>query len=224
MGKYFKIAFFLLCMASFCSIAYAVDCPACGSQDLPSLVMLCPDCGASIYDYAYEKKGTDRSALIVRLFYTGDNPDKLSTYAKLYVNGTYMGNIEQVEKQKRTEEGLRGWSDGLGDKYTAFYEREFRNIPVGQLRVELEMRFTRLYGYGRSYKRVVFPYVMFNGKEKTTIEHSFSSATDFSVIDKKKKQQMEEEAKKLQKALPAVSDAKLKTATGTVKLDFGLFD
>lgn len=220
MKEFIKLIF-VACFSFVSFPLYAIDCPACGSKDLPSLVMLCPDCGASIYDYKYQKKGTDRSALIVRLYYTGDNPDKLSNYAKLFINGKYMGNIEQTEKQKRSEEGISGWSDGLGDRFTAFYEKEFRNIPLGQLKVELEMRFNRLYGYGRSYKRVAFPYVMFDGKKKTVIEHSFSCATDFSVTDKEKQKKHQESIKSTK---PIVSDAKLKTATGTVKIDIGLFD
>ena len=211
----------LWCFLLVVRACLAIDCPACGSKDLPSLIMLCPDCGAGIYDYAYDKKGTDRSALIVKLYYTGDNPDKLSNYAKLFINGRYMGNIEQVEKQKRSQDGMSGWSNGLGDKYTAFYEREFRNIPLGQLKVEIEMRFNRLYGYGRSYKRVVFPYVMFDGQKKTVIEHSFSGATDFHVKDKEKQKELQRSKPKSE---PIISDAKLKTATGTVKIDIGLFD
>lgn len=199
----------------------AKDCPSCGAENMPDLVMLCPECGANMYDYAYEKKGTDRSALIIRLYYTGNNPNKLSEYAKLYINGKYLGNIELVEKQQRNEGETQGWSNGLGDKFTALYEREFRNIPVGLLKVEVEMKFTRLYGLTKSFKRAVFPYVQFNGKQKTVIEHYFDSAVDFSVTDKKKKEKIKEEKKK---EIPVVSDTKVKTGTGTVKLDIGLFD
>ena len=207
----------LLCL----NPASAMDCPACGAKDMPGLVMLCPECGANMYDYAYEKKGTDRSALIIRLYYTGNNPNKLAEYAKLYINGNYIGNIELTEKQTRKENEMVGWSNGLGSNFTALYEKEFRDIPVGQLRVEIEMKFNRMYGFGRSYKRVVFPYVKFDGKEKTTIEHYFESAVDFSVTDKKKKEKIKEESKK---EIPVISDTKLKTATGTIKLDIGLFD
>lgn len=219
-----------LAAVTFCSIiililanpVYAVDCPACGAKDLPGLRMTCPECNANIYDYAYEKKGTDRSALIVKLYYTGNNPNKLSEYAKLFVNGKYMGNIYQTEKQVRDQEGISGWGDGLGNTFTALYEHEFRDIPVGQLRVEIEMRFTRLYGYGRSYKRAVFPYVQFTGKEKTILTHYFESANDFSVTDKKKKQELKKQAEEI-KNLPIVNDTKVRTGSGTAKLDIGLF-
>ena len=199
----------------------AKDCPACGAENMPDLIMLCPECGVNMHDYAYENKGTDRSALIIRLYYTGNNPNKLAEYAKLYINGKYKGNIDLIEKQSRKEEDLNGWSNGLGDTFTAIYEKEFRDIPVGQLKVEVEMKFNRMYGLGRSFKRAVFPYVNFSGKEKTVIEHYFESAVDFSVTDKKKKQQIKEESKK---EIPVVSDTKLKTGSGTVKLDVGLFD
>ncbi len=205
------------------SLVYAKDCPACGAKDMPDLIMLCPECGAGMYDYAYEKKGTDRSALIIKLYYTGDNPDKLPNYAKLYINGKYFGNIEQTEKQLRSKEEIYGWSDGLGTKFTALYEKEFRNIPIGVLKVEVEMRFNRLYGLAKSYKRAVFPYIEFKGKEKTTIEHYFESAVDFSITDKKKKEKIKEEEKKL-KDLPIISDTKVKIATGTLKIDMGLFE
>jgi hypothetical protein len=198
----------------------AKDCPACGAENMPDLIMLCPECGANMHDYAYEKKGTDRSALIIRLYYTGNNPNKLADYAKLYINGKYKGNIELTEKQSRKED-INGWNNGLGDTFTALYEKEFREIPIGQLKVEVEMKFTRMYGLARSYKRAVFPYVNFTGKEKTVIEHYFESAVDFSVTDKKKKETIKEESKK---EIPVVSDTKLKTGTGTVKLDIGLFD
>ena len=206
----------MLILLSF-NLAFAKDCPSCGAKDMPGLVMLCPECGVNMYDYAFEKKGTDRSALIIKLYYTGNNPNKLAEYAKLFINGKYIGNIELTEKQMRAEGDMKGWSNGLGNQFTALYEKEFRDIPVGQLRVEVEMKFNRMYGLGRSYKRVVFPYVQFNGKEKTTIEHYFESAVDFSVTDKKKKEKIKEESKK---EIPVISDTKLKT----IKLDIGLFD
>ena len=209
-----------LMLFAFPFSAKAMNCPACGAENMPDLVMLCPECGANMYDYAYENKGTDRSALIIRLYYTGNNPNKLAEYAKLYINGNYKGNIELTEKQSRKSD-ISGWNNGLGNTFTAFYEKEFRDIPVGQLRVEVEMKFNRMYGLGRSFKRAVFPYVQFNGKEKTVIEHYFESAVDFSVTDKKKKEQIKEESKK---EIPVVSDTKLKTGSGTVKLDIGLFD
>ena len=199
----------------------AKDCPSCGAENMPDLVMLCPECGANMYDYAYDKKGTDRSALIIRLYYTGDNPNKLADYAKLYINGVYKGNIELTERQSRKESDLTGWNNGLGSTYTAIYEKEFRDIPVGQLKVEVEMKFNRMYGLVKSFKRAVFPYIQFNGKEKTTIEHYFESAVDFSVTDKKLKKQLKEEANK---EIPIVSDTKVKTGSGTVKLDIGLFE
>ena len=158
--------------------------------------------------------------MIIRLYYTGNNPNKLADYAKLYINGKYKGNIELTEKQSRKED-VNGWNNGLGDTFTALYEKEFREIPIGQLKVEVEMKFNRMYGLARSYKRAVFPYVNFTGKEKTIIEHYFESAVDFSVTDKKKKEKIKEESKK---EIPIVSDTKIKTGTGTVKLDIGLFD
>ena len=215
---FFAVIFFAL---AFAFEVKAKDCPACGAENMPDLVMLCPECGVNMHDYAYENKGTDRSALIIRLYYTGNNPNKLADYAKLYINGNYKGNIDLVEKQSRKDTELTGWNNGLGSTFTALYEKEFRNIPVGQLKVEVEMKFNRMYGLGRSFKRAVFPYVNFSGKEKTFIEHYFESAVDFSVTDKKKKQQIKEESKK---EIPVVSDTKLKTGSGTVKLDIGLFD
>ena len=90
-----------LLLFAFPFSAKAMNCPACGAENMPDLVMLCPECGANMYDYAYENKGTDRSALIIRLYYTGNNPNKLADYAKLYINGNYKGNIELTEKQSR---------------------------------------------------------------------------------------------------------------------------
>lgn len=221
MKKIFLIILLFLIFIQLKSLAK--DCPACGAKDMPDLVMLCQECGANIYDYAYEKKGTDRSALIIKLYYTGNNPEKLADYGKLYINGKYIGNIEITEKQARSPEVIYGWNNGLGTKYTALYEKEFRNIQPGVLRVEVEMRFSRMYGLARSNKRVVFPYIQFKDKEKTIIEHYFESAVDFSVTDKKKKQEIKE-LENLKKDLPVVSDTKVKIATGTVKLDIGLFD
>lgn len=219
--NFIHIIFFLCAFYSIDLETFAKDCPECGTGELSELIMLCPECGINLHDYAYNRKGTQRSALIVRLFYTGSNPNKLSEYAKLFINGKYMGNIELVEKQMRGEEGLRAWSDGLGSKFTALYEKEFRDIQPGQLKIEIEMRFNRLYGYGRSYKRVVFPHVMFSKDKKTTIEHYFESAVDFSVTDKKKKELLKKEKPK---EIPIISDTKIKTATGSIKLDIGLFN
>lgn len=224
MHKKMNFIFIIIFICILCCIdseLFAKVCPECGASELPELIMLCPECGINLHGYAYQRKGTQRSPLIVRLFYTGSNPNKLSEYAKLFVNGKYMGNIELVEKQMRNEEGLNAWNNGLGSKFTALYEREFKNIPTGQLRIEIEMRFNRFYGYGRSYKRAVFPYVMFSGDKKTTIEHYFESAVDFSVTDRNKKEQLKKE-KPIE--IPLVSDTKIKTATGSIKLDIGLFD
>lgn len=202
----------VLLMMLFCIAAEGRDCPVCNATDLPGLAMSCPECNANMHDPKLNIQARQGSRLCIRLLYTGENPDRLPAYGKLFINGKYSGNIDLVEKQVRSEEFAANWSDGLGKEFTALYEKEFSRVPAGILKIEVEMKFDRLYGFGRSFKRVVFPYVSFAAGEKTTVEHYFNSAASFHQFKPGKKQ-----------PLPVISDAKLQGASGTVALNVGLF-
>lgn len=174
--------------------------------------MFCHECNADLHSPSAKIKQREGSSLRIRLLYTGDNPDRMPPYGKLYVNGEYFGNIDMTEKEERDEDFAANWSEGLGREYTAVYEKNFDKIPPGVLKIEVEMKFDRLYGFGRSYKKVVFPYVTFKGNEKTTIDHYFNAAATFSQYKPGKK-----------KPLPVVADTKIQGASGTVAINIGLF-
>ncbi len=191
----------------------AADCPACHATDLPGLVMICPECGVNLHDPVIKIQNQQQASLRIRLLYTGDRPERLPPYGKLYINGIYRGNIDLVEREERGKEFDVTWSDGLGKEYTAVYERIFDQVAPGVLKIEVEMKFARLYGAGRSYKRVVFPYVGFKGGEKTSVEHYFNCAATFNRYKPGKRQ-----------PIPILSDSKIQGASGTVAINIGLFE
>jgi hypothetical protein len=193
--------------------ALAVDCTHCNATDISSLAMACPECGKNLHDSKTRHTKRKYSELTVQMLFTGDNPDKLPEYGKLFLNGKYVGNIPLTEKEARSKDFDQHWQDGLGTNYTAMYEKTLKNVPSGILKVEVEMRFKRLYGFGRSFKKVVFPYVSFKDNQRTTITHTFDSATGFSKFKPVK-----------QKPIPIVSEAKLQAASGSVALNVPLFD
>jgi len=204
-----------LCATLLCLVhnaVFAIDCPTCGAIDLPGLAMFCHECNADLHDPSLKIEQRQDSSLRIRLLYTGDHPDRIPPYGKLYVNGKYAGNIDMTEKEERDEDFVASWNEGLGREYTAIYEKNFNKIPSGVLKIEVEMKFDRLYGFGRSYKRVVFPYISFKGGEKTTIDHYFNGAATFNQYRPGKK-----------KPIPVISDTKLQGASGTVAINIGLF-
>jgi len=188
-------------------------CPACGAKELASLAMVCPECGANLHNSLLKAQQKPRSRLRVRLLYTGNNPDRMPHYGKLYINGTYLGNVDMIEKQSKTDDYAQTWSNGLGKDFTAYYEKIVESIPAGILKVEVEMKFNRLYGLGSSLKRVVFPYTSFTAGENTSLDHYFSAASTFSQHKPVKTQ-----------PIPIISEAKLQGASGTVALNVPLFD
>jgi len=212
MKKLFQISFLIVVMLTVCGSAIAGDCPACGAKELSGLTMLCPECNADLHDITTRNARIERSSLRVRLLYTGDKPDRLPAYGKLYINGKYHGNIDLVEKEERNSEFAASWNDGLGREYTALYEKVIENVTPGVLKIEVEMKFDRLYSLGRSYKKVVFPYVGFKEGEKTTVDHYFNSAATFNQYKPGKR-----------KPIPIVSETKLQGASGTVAINVGLF-
>ncbi len=192
--------------------AQAADCHACKATDLPGLVMNCPECGSKMHDPTQNYLNQTRSSLKIRLLYSGENPDKLPAYGKLFINGKYRGNIDMIEKQEKNSEALQVWTNGLGREFSCYYEKIFSDLPSGILKIEVEMKFDRMFGFGRSYKRVVFPYVSFKSGEQTSVEHYFFSAATFSQFNPTPP-----------KPIPVISEAKLQGASGTVAINIPLF-
>jgi hypothetical protein len=191
---------------------HAAECPVCRASDISELAMVCPECGSEMHDPALNYNSLEKSTLTVALYYTGKNPDRMPPYGKLYINGEYMGNIPMIEKELIVKDFSQTWSDGLGKKYSAYYEKHLDNIAAGILKVEVEMKFDRFYGLGRSFKRVVFPYVSFEEGARTRVNHYFNLAVTFSKYDPPPK-----------KPLPVVSEMKIQGASGTVALNVPLF-
>lgn len=195
------------------ALLVAGECPHCHAAEVSMLQMNCPECGANMHDPALKYNALQKSELKVKLFYTGPNPERMPPYGKLYINGVYRGNIDMIEKEVISKEFTHTWSDGLGSSYSAYYEKNLNDIPSGVLKIEVEMRFDRFYGLGRSFKRVVFPYVSFKPGEETIVSHQFKSAATFHQYKPEPS-----------RPLPLVSDMKLQGASGTVALNVPLFD
>lgn len=192
--------------------ALAADCPSCKATDIPGLAMVCPECNANMLDPKTSYLSKPKSALKIRLLYTGENPEKMPVYGKLYINGKYSGNINMIEKQEKDGKNSQVWSNGLGKDFSCYYEKVFTDLPSGVLKIEVEMKFDRMFGFGRSYKRVIFPYVNFKIGEQTSIVHYFYSAVGFSKFNQTKP-----------RPIPIISEAKLQGASGTVALNVPLF-
>ncbi|MBU1105218.1 MAG: hypothetical protein KKB51_01020 [Candidatus Riflebacteria bacterium] len=208
--RYLILAIMLLLPAL--TSAEGLTCPTCKAEDLASLAMVCPECGANLHTPLLKNKQQLPARLRIRLLYTGENPDRLPAYGKLYINNVYHGNIGLIEKQVKSEEFAQIWSNGLGKDFKAYYEKVVENVPSGILKIEVEMKFDRMYGFGRSLKRVVFPYTSFKGGEDTSLDHYFSSAVTFSQHKPIKTP-----------PLPIISEAKLQGASGTVAINIPLF-
>jgi hypothetical protein len=207
-----QVILVLLMIFGFALSAHGFVCPVCGAADISGLALTCPECNANLHDPVLKIKTQKKAALRIRLLYTGDNLERLPPYGKLYVNGIYKGNIDLTDKEERNQDFVSNWNSGLGRDYTAVYERVMENIPAGLLKIEVEMKFDRLYGLGRSFKRVVFPYVGFKSEKETTVEHYFNSAATFHLYKPGKKH-----------PLPVLSETKVQGASGTVAINIGLF-
>ncbi len=203
----------LVMVLGFALSAKGYDCPACKAAGIPGLALTCPECNANLHDPVLKIKNQERATLRVRLLYTGDKLDRLPPYGKLFINGKYFGNIDLMEKEERDQEFNASWTSGLGSEYTAIYEKILDKVAPGLLRIEVEMKFNRLYGLGRSIKRVAFPYVGFKAGEKTTVDHYFNSASTFHLY---------KPGKRL--PLPVISETKIQGASGTVAINIGLFE
>lgn len=116
-----------------------------------------------------------------------------------------------LEKQEKGTAN-QVWANGLGKDFSAAYEKVLENVPPGTMKIEVEMKFDRMFGFGRSYKRVIFPYISFNAGEQTILEHCFFSAATFHQYKPVKPS-----------PIPIVSEAKIQGASGTVALNVPLF-
>ncbi|HEY9070383.1 MAG TPA: hypothetical protein VIV61_08990 [Candidatus Ozemobacteraceae bacterium] len=157
----------------------ALDCGSCGAKGLSGLAMYCPFCKAALHTAEKQQKAGSKASLAIDILYTGDRPDRLPEYGKLYINGRYRGNIEQTEREARRTSIDTGHSTGLGFDYTARYHTDLRDLAPGVFRVEVEMKFKRLFGLARSIRRVCFPHVGLRSGEKTLIQHTFSRGSRF---------------------------------------------
>ncbi len=194
----------------------ALDCGSCGRQGLSALTMVCPDCKALLNQPSNRVKAKKSAVLAVEIYFTGDKPEKLPEYAKLYINRKYVGNIPQTEREPRGQSPATPGRTGLGFDYTAKYAVELREQHVGMVQVEVEMRFKRLFGVSRSHRRVLFRNVNLKPDEKTVLRHYFDHATTFSKV--KPVPPSPQERKTGESYVPEV-----KTGTGTLSLETPLF-
>lgn len=207
---------FILVITSCCLAQESRFCQKCGAEAYSQLAMSCENCNTSLADENKTQKNIEFASLHVKLMYTGDKPEDLYPYAKVYVNGKYQGNIEISDMQQRKSEIKQEWNTGLGSLYTCIYEKHFEKVSQGVKRIEFELRFKRLGGLLKSTKRAVFPYVSFKAGERTVLEHYFNSAVSFTQHKKP------EELGIKKPLLPNFPEAELKTATGTAEISVGL--
>lgn len=194
----------------------AVDCGSCGRKGLSALTMHCPDCRSLLNVPTNRVKARSSAILVVELFYTGEKPEKLPEYGKLYINRKYVGNIPQTEREARGQSLTTPGRTGLGFDYTAKYAIELRELHVGVVNVEVEMRFKRLFGVSRSHRRVLFRNVSLKADEKTRVTQYFDHAVTFSKLQPELKNKPGETR----------SDSyvpEIKTGTGTLSLETPVF-
>ena len=213
-NKHLKNIFYILVIfiLILSNSLYAKVCPFCHATGISSLAMVCPECGHSLFDRKSMKLYRKTSSLTIRLLYTGKKVSSLPPYGKLYINNKYMGNINLIESEVETKRFQQSWSSGLGKNFSAYYEKRLRNIPVGILKIKVKMKFKRLYGFGRSYKEVIFPYVSFKANKDTVISHYFNSAVTFHKYKPGKRAK-----------LPIISDMKIQGAKGNLAVNVPLF-
>lgn len=172
----------ILFLAVFLAVSFAaraLECGACGAKGLSALTMFCPKCRESLHTPQIQRSVRATAVLSIDIIYTGDRPDRLPEYGKIFINGVYKGNIPILEREARLREIDTGYDRGLGHDYTAKYHADLRDLDVGVVRVEVEMKFKRLYGFARSLRKVCFPYVALKSGEKTVLTHSFSRGSSF---------------------------------------------
>ena len=198
-------------------VAVGLDCGACGQKNVPTLAMYCPKCHGLLCQPENRVKASKTAALVVDIYYTGDRPERLPEYGKLFVNGKYCGNIPQKEKEARESRMNQDGRHGLGADYTAKYSLELRNLSDGVIEVMVEMRFKRLYGLGRSHRRIFFPRVGLKPDQKTCISHHFESARNFHLKPK------ESLASGTRPPVGENFTPELKMGTGAIELETPLF-
>lgn len=169
----------LLAALFLASPVWAIDCPQCGTRDIPSLVFACPKCSNSLHTVESIVKARSTATLVIEMLFTGEHPERLPDYGKLFINKKYKGNIPLIDREARDKVQLESDRKGLGHDYTAIFRTEKRDMDTGLYKVQVEMVFTRARGLMKSHRRVDFPRVMLKSGEKTFIRHAFSGPGDF---------------------------------------------
>lgn len=177
---YSTIFFILICLQ-----VQAIDCQVCGAIEQPSLAMVCAECGANLHKNSKVKRRSN-TVLVVEMLYTGNDPNGIPDYGKLFINRKYRGNVRVKERETRDPLLFDPNREDLGHEYTAAYRHEIRNLDPGLYDVRLEMQFRRVSGLWKSIRRVEYIRVGLKQGEKTVIKHYFSGARDFSKPNKKK--------------------------------------
>ncbi len=191
---FLKAGFSILIFACAISPAWGLDCPACGAKDLPSLILICPNCSKSLHSVESVVKARSTASLIIEMIYTGERPEKLPDYGKLFINKKYKGNVPIIDRERREKVVIGSDRKGLGHDYTALYRVEKRDLDTGLYKVQVEMVFKRYNGFLKSHKRVDFPRVMLKSGEKTVIRHAFSGPGDFKIKGQKNPEKQESDA------------------------------
>jgi len=198
----------ILVLWVFQGTGFSRDCGNCGSLGFPELVMVCPKCGMNLLAPQSRLVASATGVLVAEVMFSGDNPSRLPEFGKVYINDVYRGNLSLSAKEPRDAiSGSR--REGLGVEFTAIYKGEWRNLDIGQVRIRIDFKFKRAYGFARSFKSMTFPYVMMKSGEKTVLRYTFASARQFGRTGK--------DAESRQ--LPGKGGPHLIIGTGTIGID-----
>jgi hypothetical protein len=195
----------------------ALDCPHCGHIGLPNLVLLCTACRKNPHSAGGKRAQYPGTLFSIEIKYTGNHPERLPEYAKLFMGGAYKGNIPLIERQEKEKVVLQTGRTGLGFDYTAFYRLDLKNLVEGVYTIELEMQFKRYKGLLKEKKRVTFPYMALKKGHRLVIQHVFQDSREFSQTKKKSKPSTG--------SLPFVlPQPELRMGSGTMSLETPIFE
>ena len=193
--------------------AFALVCPHCGATDLAELVLVCPDCGKDVHKVEFHGIRPSATYLAIDLNYLGRRFHRLPPYGKVYLNNRYIGNIPLVRSgEADADPALRFSKDGPPG-VTGQYRREWRNLQAGQVKIEVKLRFPRMYGMAHSERTLTFPFAQLKAGEKTILTHRFNAMRSFGA-------RTQNPVPPPPRKLPV----EFVTGSGTARLEAGVFE
>lgn len=180
-GSLRSVTLFVALFSFIASLSWALDCPNCGRTNLPSLVMVCPQCQAMVHTAEVQAKQKCNSTLAIEVYYTGKRCDQLPTKGAILLNRKLTGDLPLIDRADRAGLVLSGVDrEGLGVDYTAVYRGEVHGLREGVYDLQIEMSLPWLTEHLRQNRRVVFPRIGLKQGQTTLVRHIFRSPGTFS--------------------------------------------